>query len=99
MSITYQQFKLEYRLNDDGDKWGTAMQALFDIAAELWERTDGAYPPEHWQYRPSPIAGDQRELESAMYEVCLMADTETLVRFGNVLNRYTDCLRNAGMDY
>jgi len=87
----------ELRLGDlKGDPWGTSLAALFDVAAELWWR--GVSIPGHWDYSPG-AGSDPREPDS--YFAVLAADTSdvVLIKFGNLLERYTALCRRYGKDY
>lgn len=93
--MNYSDLKQEYRLQSDSyDKWGSAMNALFDVSAELWWR--GEFIP--WDYSPG-ATDDPREPNSYMAEVSADTDTDALLAFGRVLDRYTDQLRRADLDY
>jgi len=88
----------DYReTHDHGDPWGSAMSALFGIAAELWMRDDGSLPAS-WLYRPG-AAADPRDPEDYLYETFKEADTEDLLALGELLNRYCDLLKRAECDY
>lgn len=94
--MNYRDLRAEFGLLfDPGDPWGSTMGWRFDIAAELYLR--GAEVPEGWEYRPSPGMTEREDTYEA--EIAAQCDTESLVRFGNVLQRYDRLLRRAGMDY
>lgn len=81
---------------DQGDKWGSAIIALFSVANEIsWRGRD---TPPSWQYQPS-IAYDSREPDSPLYDVCKEAKLEDLIHFGNILHRYTRNLDRLGESY
>ena len=97
--------KQAYRWNESGDAWGDAMGAWFSIAAVLTIETEDV--PATWQYRPGASVFREEDLRAdddmAGYllneyrEGVFSADD--LRHAGNVLNRYTTMLRNAGRDY
>jgi hypothetical protein len=83
---------LKQILTEDGvdyDPWGVCMSLHFNIAAELWQRE--AYIPKEWQYRPG-----NREPEP---DYPLDYDNDTLVDWGNMLQRVCDTLKAKGLDY
>jgi len=71
------------------------MSWLFNIAAELWHR--GECPAE-WEYSPG-AASEPRELGEPVPDYLVDVDTDALVQFGNVLQRYRSKLVVAGEDY
>ncbi len=95
--VTVQDLKAELRIDLHPDPWGHAMGAWFDCAGILYQRTDGAGVPGRWQYYPG--AGGPEVLDGPVTEVMREADNETLRRFGDLLDRYTDFLRHLGWDY
>lgn len=84
---------------DSGDPWGSAMGAWFTVSNELYFR--GVEIPGSWNYSPGAIASgaDPREPDDYMYEVCCAADSPTLLRFGDVLCKYTTNLSESGFSY
>lgn len=86
----------EMRFMGNYDMWGTSMQAWFDVASELWWR--GEAVPDHWEYSPG-CADDPREPDSYLSEYCGELDTETLIKAGNILCRYTAVLEKHGEGY
>lgn len=94
--MTYRDLLHDFRITEDWtyDPWGSALGVLFSVADELHIR--GAVPA-HWEYRAG--VADPREEGSYWAEIVLNESTETLITFGNILNRYTDMLRLAGRDY
>lgn len=92
-----QDIKSEYKIQaDSGDRWGSAMSAYFDLVAELYYR--GEDIPDSWQYSPG-CAVDPREPDAYMYGIFQDADSNTLVKFGNILERYTRNLDRLGESY
>jgi len=87
----------EYKLQaDNGDPWGSAMSALFDIAEELDRRGDEV--PAEWEYRPGALGPGAPDTYFAQ-AVLPLYDASDMRAFGSVLARYTDNLRAAGMSY
>ena len=98
--MTYSKKDLKQLLREDdlpGDPWGVVMTAWFDVANELHFRD--ADIPGAWEFKPSPCEGDLREESSAFYEHCLNCDDDVLVEFGNLLQRYSEKLEQAGESY
>jgi hypothetical protein len=94
----YAGIKAEFKLMfDPGDPWGSTMLWWFAIADSLLFTHDVA-PPQHWQFRPSPL-GPSNEPEQYETEIVDNTDPDALVRFGNLLTRYAAFLKRAGMNY
>ena len=86
-----------YRLlGDDGDCWGTALSAWFNVADYLYA-TNGDVP-EHWGFRPGAM-GCSVDPDDVWFPTFEDTQTETLERWGDVLMRYCRMLRTAGLDY
>ena len=85
----------EFKMAEDwrGDPWGCATIVLFEVAAELWVRDE--CPPQ-WGYS---LASDPRDIESYWFDVLDEAQTDDLIHFGNVLERYRAKLKLQGKDY
>ena len=83
--------KHEFRVDfDSHDPWGSVMGWFFDVAETLYARD--AYIPEEWQFRPGRGESEESErLEDY--------SSDTLLQFGNVLNRYAAALESAGRSY
>ena len=96
MPLTLADLKSELRVDLPIDPWGHAMGAWFDTASELHNRN--ASIPEHWHFSPAATTDDQ-EVTDFWSEVFATTDNDTLRQFGNLLERYTNHLRRAGMDY
>lgn len=97
----YADLKRDY--HDDGDPWGSCMGAWHCIAAELYTRDD-AIIPDSWEYRsgstdPRKPDQDNHLLSDPFAETCALASNDALIRFGNVLQRYSHMLRAKGKDY
>jgi hypothetical protein len=93
----YQELKQVYRDFQSGDVWAECMGWLFAVSDYL-TFDDGTGTPDKWQFRPSPLGPDEDSYEYQELQE-IKPDTETLERFGNLLNRYSDILRARGMDY
>lgn len=78
---------------DTFDVWGSNINKLFDISAELWMRNEG--PP--WEYSPG-LAADPRE-DSIFAGACKNATTEELLAFGALLNTFDDAYRQNDLNY
>ena len=81
---------------DSGDRWGSAMSTFFDVAGELWWR--GADIPAVWEYSPG-AASDPREPDNYLFDYLENTDTDILIQFGNVLERYIRNLDRIGESY
>lgn len=91
------------RLGDE--PWGDTMSMWFGIAETLYRNYEDI--PAHWQFRPSPmiVQGEpsdddswpESEIES-LYQSGAV-DGDELRHAGNVLTRYANWLKLAGLDY
>ena len=97
--MNYLDIKSEYvAQHDSGDQWGSAMSARFDICETLTRRGDDV--PASWEFHAGAgLFGIDDEPESYFGCIIRDADSADLVRFGNVLARYTNALRLADLDY
>lgn len=95
--MNMKDLKAEFRLTCDGDCWGSVMLWWFAIADELHFNRDSGVPSS-WQFRPSPL-GPSNDLEAYETEIVEAADTETLLRFGELMNRCASRLKRLGKDY
>ena len=91
----------------NGDPWGFAMGALFDIAHAI-EHYGRDYPPASWQYRDSPIchgldhheSGENDRARSVAAYIARHPEREReLIHAGNVLDRYIGILDRSGRSY
>jgi hypothetical protein len=99
---SYQDLKAEYKLGEDsGDKWGSAMGAMFSLCAELYERGDSRSIEAlaEWQYSAPTCAGDVREPDDGYYDLFENAQSSALLKLGALLSRYIDRLDKAGHSY
>ena len=94
-ATTYQELKTEIRVDDLAhDPWGTGMSWLFSVCDVLtWERSCGT--PDHWEFR----AGIGPDSENLAFTILNGANDATLVRFGNLLERFTRAVKHAGKSY
>jgi hypothetical protein len=84
---------------DRGDAWGSAMNIFFGVANELHFR-DPEIVPAHWQYvPPGRRCEDPRDTDDYYYDDLAAAKTDDLIRFGNLMERYTRILDKAGESY
>lgn len=77
------------------DPWGTAINAMFDVAGEMYNR--GLSIPHSWNY--SPGLGAPKIEAEYLREMIEALDDETLVKLGNFLHRLTNWLEHAGKSY
>jgi hypothetical protein len=93
--MTYEDLKNEIRLDDiTYDPWGTAMSWHFTLCDVLcWERN--ADIPQHWGFK-SGISADDEDFN---YDFLKQFKDEDLIKFGNLLSRYTAKLELAGKSY
>jgi len=79
---------------DPADPWGSAVNALFDIAESLhWHH--GEDVPAHWEFSP----GMSRPDPEGFAEVCDEASPSDLIAYGNTLIRIRDVLEAKGYSY
>lgn len=101
-STVNEHFRLEaHRLLEDfrlffDEPWGSTMHWWFTIADELYHRE--ALTPAHWQFKPSPI-GSVNDPDDAATQAVMATGSDALVFAGNVLHRYAQVLKRAGVDY
>lgn len=88
-------FKSAYDYSPKCDPWGTAMQAHFDVAGEMWNR--GLDIPSKWEY--SPGMGTPAIDDDSARGIILGLTDEELEALGSFLNRLTDALKKAGHSY
>ena len=90
---------------DKYDAWGSALNALFDIAECL--HRNGAEVPGHWEFTPSPFVVVDTELDAesesffaAQIDLLMrQGHYSNLVHAGNVLERFTHILELEGHSY
>ena|ERR1700760_3529556 len=100
----YKRLRKLFREGDSYDAWGNAMEFFFAVAHVLWHET--AEPiPSAWGYGHSPVCDRiTNDDEWTAYDIRVMlADEEIteddLLTFGWVLDKYTNAMRAAGMNY
>lgn len=96
-SYTLSDLKHEFRLTNDGDKWGCGIKWLFCICDVIHFERDHLTVPAKWEFRPSPMGPaneDDYELESLRG-----TPDRTLLQFGELIVRYVQRCRSAGLDY
>jgi len=81
------EFRLRY---DPHDGWGCVIGAFFEVAETLYAW--GEDVPAEWEFRPGLGEPEAAEWLDGF-------DADTLVDFGNVLDRWSDMLRARGDDY
>lgn len=94
---SFQNLRAEMAATSGFDPWGWCMAWWFAVAGAIHDR--GEDVPADWHYRPSPFGGvdlDNFE-DSAIAE--LEISTPALVHAGNVLNRYAERCKLAGLNY
>lgn len=82
---------------DSGDPWGSCMSFWFILAAELYLR--GADVPERWEYHPSVLMTGHEDSDDYVTDIISEISDESLVHFGNILQRYAHLLERAGHSY
>jgi len=97
VKIDLAALKHEFRMDYKSDEWGRTMHWLFNICDIIHFERD-IDVPEAWQYRPSPF-GSSIDDDDSDAEFLRLADTETLLTFGNMLHRLCDLLTRTGKDY
>lgn len=93
-----------YQLSADGDEWGNVMAHWFGIATALYAY--GHPVPDEWDFRPSPMLHEGRNIDDwpdAEYLDMLREGSvtpESLVSFANdTLAPERDRLKSEGLDY
>jgi len=81
---------------DSYDPWSSTLISFFTVANELYVR--GSEIPHEWEYSPG-MADDPRESEDYLYDACVEADTNDLIKFGQFLHSECEKLRARGQDY
>lgn len=81
-------------MGDWDDKWGEGINWHFYICDALQLRDDDI--PESWQYKPALFGVDD---DSVHLDILRDYKTETLIRMGNILQRYTRLCEKAGLSY
>jgi len=89
MKIILKQDDIRY------DPWGTAMSAFFDVCEELYRQ--GEYIPFEWQF--SAGAAGVGDPDTYFAKEIEGSNPDELIKFGNLMHRYTEMLRRAGRSY
>ena len=87
--------------NRHTDKWGEAMGAHFTIAYALDDRANGGWPviPSAWGFH-DPMGRGIDNIEDPYTRAWIRkVRTDTLLRAGNILERYENRLERAGRSY
>ena len=93
--MTLTEFKSDFALIQDGDLWGTALDAWFECAGQMYYR--GMRIPDDWHY--STPTSDPRNEDSFFYESFNNASDKQLETIGSFLFRYCQLLKRHGKDY
>ena len=80
----------------DGDRWGSAMSAWFDVADVIYH--EGGPIPSSWQYRHSPLCKGT-EAYARFGFAAHHAPLAAFYHAGEVLARYTETLERRGESY
>lgn len=96
-TMTIKDLKIEFRITNCGDAWGTTLSWLFAIAEELYFNRDTEVP-DSWNFQPSPF-GITTDDDSYELNVVRECDDALLIKFGNILSRYANFLKRANKDY
>ncbi|MCS3610976.1 hypothetical protein [Salinibacter ruber] len=98
-AIDRSDFKPE---RDHRDPWGHAAGLMFDLCAYIWAETE-CITPADWGYHPgadpSAEVEELREYKPHLYDAFQRANTEALMRTGDVLSEYCDRLERNGFAY
>jgi len=95
--MTLKQFKQDLRLLDiKHDPWGTCMEAFFECAARLYERS--ALIPAEWNYKPG-ATNTPTDPECYWHDLFIKCSNSQLLTIGNYLHRLTSILDKAGKSY
>lgn len=88
---------------DDGDKWGSALTAQFDVAETLTRY--GAHVPDEWEYSPGlsvsgPLSLDDASWEQLELDNLMRQGYETQIRHaGEVMRRLVHIYELEGLSY
>jgi hypothetical protein len=102
----YQLIADEFRMTDDGDKWGNVRLWHYSIAEILYH--NGHDIPDSWGFEDSPLhSGDEYFIDPQWDELETLRDlyesgevTEVDIRdFGDYLHEVTQSMIKAGEDY
>ena len=98
--MTYDDLKSEIRIDDiKHDPWGTAISWHFVLCDQLAYRDEIA-PLHKWQYRPGGGNWtDPRQDDDYQHELFDQCSTSDLVKFGELLSRYTRLCDHLGQSY
>jgi len=78
------------------DSWSWSMSCFFAVTSEMFYR--GLNIPAKWQYTPLiDVYGDSRDKECYEFEFCKNATGTDLEHAGQILDRYTRLLKQAGL--
>ena len=81
---------------DSGDVYGSTMAAWFPICNEIAIRGDDV--PASWNFNPGAF-GPHHEEGDYVAEIIADVSTETLIEFGNFLERLYERCKAQGKDY
>ena len=98
-NVLLKEFKFEL---DSYDPWGSALAWHFAVADTLTELA--GFTPAEWEFFQSPFgvdynAPEYQTIAELLRDVELHQRVELLVNAGNVLGRYANVCRQAGLDY
>jgi len=94
----YKALKDEMRLLGDWyDPWGEAMGQWFKLCDVLTFERD-VVTPAHWGFHPSPM-GSTNEDDDCYVDMMRETETDALIQYGNLLERYTRLCTHLGKDY
>jgi hypothetical protein len=102
----YQAMLDNYRIGDDGDKWGNSSEWLFSIAEVMYHNQ--MFVPPKWEFTDSPMHSDAEwTFDPQGYVIELLRemleegeiDEADLTDFGNLMWRYRHMLVSADEDY
>jgi hypothetical protein len=97
MKLQYKELMSAYRNQGSCDDWAESMSAFFAVATEAFLR--GLDVPTHWQFRPAPGLKKHDKDDWFAVEITAHATDEALIRFGNLMERYTRLLDRHGKSY
>ena len=94
--MSYADMKAEYMAdNPSDDPWGTCLSWHFDLCDYIhWTLQEEV--PSAWCYDPGFA---DRPDDDGRQGTFILETYKDLVKFGNLLKRYADKLRQAGKDY
>lgn len=91
-TLTYKDLVAEFRCFKSDMSFDDAMLAWFDAAHEAHFRN--LYIPPHWEFNPGHVKRHDPD-DAFANEVIVDAKANALIKFGNLMERYSRLLKRA----